>query len=93
MNITRKHANKVITISFVLIYFSFLGRVLYKVLSGEGLSTYNSVSLVQWNYTSALILLLTIPMALLLGYLFSKYLSYRERNKWEKVKNEIRKNT
>jgi len=88
-----KQAKRVIYTSLLVIYFSFLARVLYKVVNDEGLDTYNSVSLVQWNYISVLVLLLLIPVALLIGYFISKYLTLRENRKWEKVKNEIRENT
>ena len=43
--------------------------VLHKVLTGHGLDTYHSVSLIELNYLGVLIMLCTIPVALL-GALF-----------------------
>lgn len=49
-------------------FAGFVYRVVSKVKSGHGLDTYLTPEGVEFNYIGALILLMLIPIALLLGW-------------------------
>ncbi len=70
----------------------FASRVAYKVYSGDGLETYHSVSLVQWNYVGVLVFLVSVPVAWIL---FRVYFSLEEKSafrKWKAALKESRAN-
>ena len=60
-----------LAVSVVLVMGMFAGfvyRVVLKVESGHGLDTYLTPKGVEFNYIGALVLLMLVPIALLLGW-------------------------
>ncbi|WP_024461588.1 hypothetical protein [Marinimicrobium sp. LS-A18] len=77
-----------ILVSIVILGFTL--RVAYKVYIGEGLDTYHSVSLVRWNYVSALAFVVSAPVLIGVFYCFFKLGERRQKKRMERVREEIK---
>ena len=85
----RRIAYTVFGVAFSLTYAGFLLHVLSKVKAGQGLDTYHSYKLVEWNYLGALIVLVSVPLVLLLGILFSRWHRYSEQRAFLKETERV----
>ena len=57
----------------------FALRAYQKIQSGHGLDYYTSGRGYHFNYIGVFILFLTIPLVLIIGWLFGKYLTWRDK--------------
>ena len=67
-------------IGYVFVGLAIVGfavRVLFEVLSGNSLGTYRSVTLVQWTYSGALIVLIMVALVGIVGLVAKLYERWR----------------